>query len=154
MITIEIPRRSTLEIAHVVLDVNGTLALDGRLLPGVADRIELLREQATVHLLTADTHGNQAAIDAELGLQATIVQHGSTEKGAYVLTLGADHVAAIGNGNNDVAMLNAAALRIAVLGPEGLATDLLRAADLLTRDITEALDLLLYPQRVAATLRR
>ena len=85
---------------------------------------------------------------------AATIRRGSAEKGGYVLALGADHVAVIGNGADDVAMLNAAAVRIAVMGPEGTAAALLGASDVLARDITEALDMLLYPQRLSATLRR
>ena len=154
MIQIDVPDRETINIEHVVFDVNGTLACDGVLIEGVAERLAQLRRGAEVHLLTADTHGRQAAIDAALGLTATIIQHGATEKGAYVLGLGADQVAVVGNGANDIAMFNAAALRIAVLGPEGMATALLSSADVLVSDINDALDLLLYPQRLVATLRR
>ncbi|MBZ0295226.1 MAG: ATPase P [Anaerolineae bacterium] len=154
MIEVNIPGRSALRLAYVVFDVNGTLAVDGVLVPGVKERLALLGQQVEIHLLTADTHGQQAAIDAELGLTATIIQHGTTEKGGYVLNLGADHVAAIGNGANDTAMFNAAALRIAVLGQEGLYADLLKSADVLVRDINDALDLLLNPRRLVATLRR
>jgi soluble P-type ATPase len=154
MIQITIPGREALQIEHLVLDVNGTIALDGRLIAGVAEQIAQLQDYLEIHLLTADTYGSQAAIDAELGLQATIIKHGAAEKGGYVLTLGADHVAVIGNGLNDVAMFNTAALRIAVLGPEGMAAALLTAADVLVRDISEGLDLLLNPDRLVATLRR
>jgi soluble P-type ATPase len=154
MITIDIPGRGKLELEHLVLDVNGTIACDGALIPGVKERLAVLDEYVDVHLLTADTHGQQAAIDAELGLTATIIQHGTMEKGAYVLALGADHVAVVGNGANDAAMFNAAALRIAVLGPEGMAAALLANADVLVRDINDGLDLLLRPNRLVATLRR
>lgn len=154
MIEIDIPGRAPLALAHLVLDVNGTIALDGALLPGVKLRLDHLRQQLEVHLLTANTHGQQAAIDAELGLRARVITRGTPEKGAYVLSLGADAVAVMGNGANDTAMFNAAALRIAVLGPEGLAAELLRSADVLVRDPCEGLDLLLHPRRLAATLRR
>lgn len=152
MIQVDVPGRAALTIAHVVFDVNGTLARDGVLIPGVVERLAQLPAQ--VHLLTADTYGRQAAIDTELGLTATIIQHGAAEKGAYVLGLGADEVAVVGNGANDSAMFNAATLRIAVLGPEGMATALLNSSDVLVRDINDGLDLLLYPQRLVATLRR
>jgi soluble P-type ATPase len=154
MIEIDIPGRGLLTLNHVVLDVNGTIALDGVLLPGVKERFEKLRPQVEIHLLTADTHSKQAVIDAELGLRATIIQHGAAEKGAYILSLGADKVAVIGNGANDAGMFNAAALRIAVLGSEGLSTALIKTADVLVRDINDGLDLLLHPLRLAATLRR
>ena len=154
MIEIDIPGRAPLVIAHLVLDVNGTIACDGMLLPGVAERIAALRDRIHVHLLTADTHGQQAAVDAELGLEAIIITGGMPEKAAYVLALGADQVAAMGNGANDTAMLNAAALRIAVLGPEGMAAALLKSADVLVGDPCDGLDLLLHPRRLTATLRR
>ena len=154
MIEVPIAGRGKLAVAHLVLDVNGTLACDGVLIPGVKERLDELEQYVDVHLLTADTHGRQAAIDEELGLTATIIQHGAAEKGAYVLALGADGVAVIGNGANDVAMFNAATLRIAVLGPEGLASALLTTSDVLVRDILDGLDLLLRPQRLIATLRR
>ncbi len=154
MIELEIPGRAPLALAHLVLDVNGTIALDGALLPGVRERLDLLRQRLDVRLLTADTHGRQAAIDAELGLTASVITRGTAEKGAYVLALGAGGVAVLGNGANDVAMFNAAALRIAVLGPEGLAAELLRSADVLVSDPCAGLDLLLHPRRLAATLRR
>jgi soluble P-type ATPase len=154
VIIIEAAGRGRLEINYVVLDVDGTLTSDGRLLPEVRERIGRLRQHAEVHLLTVDTYGIQGVLDAELSLNSVLIRHGAAEKGGYVLALGADHTAAIGNGTDDIAMLNAAAVRIAVLGPEGTASALLAASDVLARDITEALDMLLYPQRLAATLRR
>ncbi len=51
-------------------------------------------------------------------------------------------------------MLAAAALGIAVPGPEGAAAVTLAAADVVAPDILVALDLLTHPQRLVATLRR
>ena len=63
-------------------------------------------------------------------------------------------VVAVGNGANDAAMLHKASLGIAVLGGEGLALACLTAADIVVPDIGAALDLLLQPRRILATLRR
>jgi soluble P-type ATPase len=60
---------------------------------------------------------------------------------------------AIGNGRNDVAMLEAAALGIAVLGPEGTAGGAVAAADVVARSVQEALALLTEPRALTATLR-
>jgi soluble P-type ATPase len=68
--------------------------------------------------------------------------------------LGAGQVVAIGNGANDVDMLRTSALGIAVLGPEGLATPALLAADVVVASIDDGLDLLLQPKRLIASLRR
>jgi P-type E1-E2 ATPase len=154
MIEIEIPGYQHLSIAHVVLDVNGTLAIDGRLLPGVKPRLDALREIVAVHMLTADTHGKQATIDAQLGFSAHIIQRGTIEKTEYVRELGAETVMAMGNGANDAGMVQAAALGVAVLGPEGLSTALLQVADVLVIDAVDGLDLLLKPGRLRGTLRR
>ena len=56
-----IPGRGTLQLAHVVLDVNGTIAKDGRLLDKVAKPLAGLRDRLTIHLLTADTYGSGEA---------------------------------------------------------------------------------------------
>lgn len=57
MLTIEIPGREPLDLHHVVLDYNGTIAVDGSLLAGVAERPAKLRDSVSVTVLTADTYG-------------------------------------------------------------------------------------------------
>lgn len=151
-LTLELPGRTPLELTDLVLDFNGTLSLDGLLVPQVRPRLARLAKRWRVTVLTADTFGKAARSLAGLPLKLRIVATGK-EKLAFVRQRGTDHVAAIGNGRNDVAMLKAAALGIAVLGPEGAAGDLLAAADVVVRDVREALDLLAHPLRLKATLR-
>jgi P-type E1-E2 ATPase len=156
LLELPIPGQDTLRLRHLVLDVNGTLALDGTLLPGVAERLARLRQHLEVHLLTADTHGTLDQVRQQLAVKATRLDgsgSGAEQKAAFVQALGADGVAAIGNGVNDTLMLRAAALGIVVLGPEGLATSALREADLVVARIEDGLDLLLQPRRLSATLR-
>jgi soluble P-type ATPase len=156
MIELDIPGRTQYRLAHLVLDVNGTLAVDGRLVGGVAERISALKGLLAVHLLTADTYGRQSEIDRLLDVQAVRLEKGDEagQKGRFVRGLGAEGVAAVGNGANDAEMLKAAALGIAVLGGEGLAVETLLAADALAYGPLDALDLLLNPRRLVATLRR
>src|SRR6266508_1756442 len=118
MIDLEIPGLGRYELQHLVLDVHGTIARDGILLAGVPERLALLAAELTLHLITADTHGRQKAIDRALGLTAVLIRPGleSAQKGRYVRNLGAAGVVAIGNGANDVEMLRSAAIGIAVLG--------------------------------------
>jgi P-type E1-E2 ATPase len=144
------------KLEHLVLDVNGTLAKNGQLLAGVAEPLLALKDRLTLHLLTADTYGRQAAIDQQLGLKATRLQPGNEagQKGDYVRALGAERVVAVGQGANDAEMLKVAALGIAVLSEEGLAVEALLNADVLTNSIYDALSLLEYPKRLVATLRR
>ncbi len=156
MIELSIPGRGSLQLQHLVTDVNGTLAVDGQLIDGVAQQINLLKDRLTIHLLTADTHGRQAAIDEQLHLTAVRIQPGNeaAQKAEYVRRLGAETVVALGQGANDAAMLKEAALGICVMSQEGLATEALFGADLLMPDIATALELLRNPLRIVASLRK
>jgi P-type E1-E2 ATPase len=156
MIELDIPGRGVLQLSHLVLDVNGTIALDGQLLDGMKKRLSTLRDRLEIHLLTADTHGRQAEIDHQLGLQAVRITPGdeSAQKADYVRRLGAEGVAAVGQGANDAGMLAAAALGVCVLSAEGAATEALLAADLVAPDIFTALDLFDKPLRIVASLRK
>ncbi|MEJ2011707.1 MAG: HAD family hydrolase [Anaerolineales bacterium] len=156
MIELNIPGRGLVQLRHLVSDVNGTLAFDGTLLPDVSRALTALHDRLELHLLTADTHGRQAEIDRQLGLQAVRIPRGgeAEAKAAYVNQLGAEAVVAIGQGANDAGMLAAAAIGITVLSGEGLATEALSHADVLVPDILAGLDLLEHPLRLVATLRR
>lgn len=156
MIEMTIPGRGDLKLEHLVMDVNGTLAVDGMLIEGIAKRLGALRDRLQVHLLTADTHGRQAVIDQLLNLEAVRIQDGreAEQKAEYVRSLGADSVIAIGQGANDALMLREAALGICVISVEGLATETLTASDLLMPDILNALDLFDKPLRLIASLRK
>lgn len=139
-----------------MLDVNGTIVVDGRLVEGVARRLAELRRLVEVHMLTADTRGRQQAIDAQLRMKATRItpNNEADQKASFVRELGHETVCAIGNGANDAQMLREAALAIAVLGEEGLAVKTLNAAHVVVPHVNAALDLLLNPLRLVATLRR
>lgn len=156
MIELNIPGRGLLRLQHLVTDVNGTLAVDGQLIEGIAKKIGLLNDRFTIHLLTADTHGRQAVIDQQLNLTAVRIQPGmeAEQKAEYVRNLGAEAVVAIGQGANDAAMLKEAALGICVMSQEGAATETLISADLVMPTITAALELLDKPLRLVASLRK
>jgi len=156
MIQIDIPGSGEYILEHLVMDVNGTLAVDGQLIEGVAEKIASLREQLTVHLLTADTHGRQEIIDGQLRLSAVRIQPGgeARQKAEYVQKLGAERVVAIGQGANDAEMLAAARLGICVMSIEGAAKETLLASDLVTPAILSALELLEKPARIVASLRK
>lgn len=156
MIKLEIPGNGELFLDHLVLDVNGTLALDGQLLPGVADLLSSLRDHLTIHLLTADTHGKQTEIDQVLGIKAVLVKPGqeAAQKAAFVKEIGPEYTAAIGQGANDAFMLAEARIGICVLSEEGTSVDTLLSADLAVPDTESALKLFLHPTRLIASLRK
>lgn len=156
MIELDIPGRGLIRLQHLVSDVNGTLAVDGRLMEGVVSHFTGLADRLQLHLLTADTHGRQESIDQQLGLKAVLVptDEGGQAKADYIQELGAENVVALGQGANDAAMLKSAAIGIAVLSPEGMSAEALAAADVLVPDVLSALALLERPLRLVATLRR
>ena len=152
MIRIDIPLRGIVELQHAVFDVNGTLAVDGKPIPGVTDRLKALGEHLSLHVLTAGTHGNIAELERVLGFPLHMITIGE-EKVHYVEQLGPASVIAFGNGMNDVGMLRLAAIGVAVLAGEGVAIGALQAADVLALGPVDAIDLVLNPKRLVATLR-
>jgi soluble P-type ATPase len=155
MLDLTIPGFGRLEITDAVCDYNGTLARDGRLLDGVRERIIDLSSQLRVHIVTADTFGSATRQLQGAPCTVTILgaQGQAEAKRDFVQRLGAEHVVAIGNGRNDRLMLDAAVLGIVVTGAEGAAAASLQASDIVVCHVVDALDLLLKPTRLVATLR-
>jgi soluble P-type ATPase len=155
MITLDIPGLEPYELHHVVMDYNGTLAVDGFLLEGVAQLLTGLAEHLQLHVVTADTFGLAAGQLAGLPCRLTILPPGrqAFAKEEYVRALGPEHCLAIGNGRNDRLMLEAAAIGILLIQAEGAAGQTIQVADIVCRDARDALTLLLEPRRLVATLR-
>lgn len=155
MIEVDIPDFGSLRLVHLVLDYNGTLAFDGRLISGVGDQLESLAAHLHIHIITADTFGSVHRAFTRAPFTVHVLPPGSEAEGKslYVRQLGSTSSVCIGNGRNDRLMLREAALGIAVLQREGAALQALLAADIVIPGIVDALDLLLHPRRIAATLR-
>jgi len=155
MLEINIPGYKKLSLQHLVMDYNGTLALDGKLFTESYPRLLNLAERLLLHVVTADTFGIARNQLAKLPCELVILpgDEQAPAKLAYIQRLGEDRVVAIGNGRNDRLMLQAAALAIAVVQGEGAANETCMAADIVAPNILVALDLLLVPKRLIATLR-
>ncbi len=155
MLELDIPGFGSIRLDHAVSDFTGTLSVQGRLVDGVADRIRRLAEQLTFHVLTADTFGT--AGEALEGLPIAFHRLSGAgedhQKLAYVQQLGAESVVALGNGNNDRAMLRAARVGVAVIEAEGASVQAVQGADLVVTSAPAALDVLLEPRRLRAGLR-
>ncbi|UCF30771.1 MAG: ATPase P [bacterium] len=154
MLRLDIPGWGTFPIRHLVLDLNGTLALGGVLMHGVEERIRALAGDLDIHILTADTFGRAKELvrDLPVNLQLIPEREQIEAKGKFISGLPLK-TAAMGNGRNDMMMLKEADLGIAVVGPEGAAAETLALADIVVRDTIDGLDLLLNPVRLKATLR-
>jgi len=155
MLRIAIPGRAPYVFHHLVLDYNGTLAEDGVLLTGIADRLRALRPSLDIHVVTADTHGNVREQLTELPVCLHILEASEQDKqkAEQVRILGSQGVVAMGNGRNDTLMLAEAALGVAVIQKEGCAASAFQAADIICTDICDGLDLLLFADRMRASLR-
>ena len=156
MFSLAIPGWGQLDLQHLVLDYNGTLALDGALIPGVAEQLRAIHQLGVqLHVITADTNGT--VVRACQGLPVDVhVHHGDAvalDKQRLVEQLGGNHTACVGNGRNDLLMFQAGALSICVLGGEGAFCPALAACHLAVTTITDALDLFLKPHRLRASLR-
>ncbi|MCD6138334.1 MAG: ATPase P [Deltaproteobacteria bacterium] len=155
MIEINIPGFGSLELDHLVLDYNGTMALDGQLIEGVRERLIALARKITIHVLTADTFGRveENVSDIPCKLHILPVETQDIGKMKYVDRLGAARTVCVGNGRNDAMMLKKAALGIAVVQDEGAAAAAVLSADVVAPDILSAIDLVVRPLRLTATLR-
>jgi soluble P-type ATPase len=155
MIELNIPGFGQRLLHHLVLDFNGTLALDGRIQPGVFSRLSQIKALLKIHILTADTHGTVHTTFSQTDYTVHVLSGGDEcqAKADYVQELGPMSCACLGNGNNDAAMLMNAGLSMAVLQAEGVAMSAWSAAHLVVPGIEAALNLLLHPARLKATLR-
>jgi soluble P-type ATPase len=155
MQSLQIPGFGTLTLEHLVLDYNGTLAVDGLLLPGVKNSLNTLAAELSIHVITADTFGKAADGLEGVNCRLTVLEAGRQDQAKvnFVNRLGAQRTASIGNGRNDALMLAASALGIVVILGEGASTVSLNAADIVCTDIVSALELLMHPLRLTATLR-
>ncbi|MHB8840189.1 MAG: HAD family hydrolase [Candidatus Aquicultor sp.] len=156
MIKVDIPGRGVYELHTLVLDMNGTLAVDGVIPEQVLRRIETLSQELSVYLITADTHGK---LDSQKEKIAATIERvhppgEASQKADFIEKIGASTCVAIGNGSNDVEMLKKARLAVSVIGGEGCATDALLAADIVVNRPEDALDLLTNANRFIATLRK
>ncbi|MEW6444556.1 MAG: ATPase P [Pseudomonadota bacterium] len=154
MFCIDLPGQPPLELHHLVLDFNGTLALRGAVAAGVAERLHRLADRLALHCVTGDTFGTaKAALEAlPISLHVLPATGQSIAKRDFVAGLEGG-VCAIGNGWNDRLMLAHATLGLAVLMDEGAAGATLTAARAVFPSILDALDALLVPGRMVAVLR-
>ncbi len=156
MLTINIPGRAPMTLSHLILDYNGTIALDGEIIDAIRPRLEALARELSIYVITADTHGTAARTCEGLPLKVLTFP---TERVGVIKAQEAikikqnGGVVCIGNGFNDVDMAKVCDLSLCVMGKEGCCGALLAVSDVAVTTIEDALDLLLKPDRLRATLR-
>jgi P-type E1-E2 ATPase len=156
VIEISIPGRGHYNIEHLILDLNGTIALDGKLIRGVKERIIALSTKAQVIVATADTNKNAELLLKDLPVALCRIEEAGEceQKARLVREKGEDRTVCVGNGSNDVSMLKESAIGICIVGREGASSEAMRASDLVIPSINDALELLLKPIRMKASLRK
>ena len=168
MISIGRPGQSNLGIESILLDFDGTLAMDRRVHPKAKDKINLLSKRTNIYIFVNPptppfNKGGKGGILAKELIEERLrkvkaeiiyltVGDSSRRKLDLLRQLGPSRCVAIGNGADDAAMVEEAGIGICVIGEEGVSGEGIKNADLVFADILDALDFLLKPLRQKATL--
>ena len=159
-IEVDLPCGVFYNLSNLMLDLNGTLTIDGEFIDGVVPRLKSLSKILNVYVLTADTYQTVGELTKVLTDDCCVNIHtldsgrGDIQKLSFLEELGREQTAAIGNGCNDALMLKEAALGICVIGKEGAAVEALLASQAVFLVIKDALDIFLKRNRMIATLRK
>jgi soluble P-type ATPase len=155
MLKLDIPGFGPLEAEYLVMDLNGTLGLEGVPDDGVIRRLRELSGTLELIVLTADTHGHAKDLPADFGMRVEKLTPGDEDeqKRSFVRKIGSNRTITLGNGSNDALMLKESRIGICVIGEEGASLKGMQNADIVVHHIHHALDLLLHPKRLLATMR-
>ncbi len=154
MIILQKPGGPHLEIESLLIDYEGTLAIDGRVHPKAKDKINLLSKRINIYILAK---GEKEKVEERLKnvkAEVLFLQEGETtrQKLELLKKVGPERALAIGNGLDDGPLLEEAGFSICVIGQEGASGKALQKADLIVTDIIHGLDFILKPLRQKATL--
>jgi soluble P-type ATPase len=148
--SMEIPNYGKIEAKTVIFDLNGTLGVEGKVSKEVKEFLKKLSEKYTIIVLSADTFGTLKEEFEGLNVKIERVKDGNDKMRKaqkYSPYIG------VGNGNNDIGMLENAELGICVIGEEGTSVEALLNSDIVVKDVRDAISLLLNEKRLIATLR-
>ena len=150
----EIPNIGRLELKTIILDLNGTLTVKGSIVDGVRERLAKLKELG-YHILffTGNTRGNADEIAKSLGIEWILAESGVQKKDA-AMKLVPETCVSIGNGLIDLELMKVVKLGIVTLQAEGVHVQTLLNCDIVVPSILDALDLLIDPSTLIATLRK
>lgn len=154
MKTINVPGWGSIQLENLVLDLNGTLTESGNFISGVVDYLEKLRAQGfKIFVLSGDTRGVlQQTFALSPDIEAVIAETAEDKK-RFVESVGAERAVCVGNGNIDTEMFKIAGLSICTIQAEGATTKAMLHADIVVTHIHHALEILLDPDKLVATLR-
>ncbi len=140
-------------IDNIILDLNGTLAVHGKVSDKTKALILQLQElKYNIVLISGDIRGNAATIANELGLKLYLGAN-SHEKAMQMQQFDKERTAAIGNARIDIGTFENAKISIATMQAEGIHTGILKQVDILVPKIEDALYLFIDVKSLEATLR-
>jgi len=149
----QIPGQGELEIKTIILDLNGTLSVGGKIVDGTQERTKKLKELGfKLVLFTGNTRGDADEIAKELDIE-WMQASGAEQKKELAQNLDPETCASIGNGLIDLQLMQTVKLGIVTLQAEGVHTKTLLACDLMVPTINDALDLFIDQDRLIASLR-
>lgn len=156
MIKLNIPCYKKINIDNIIFDYNGTLAVDGRLIDGIKERLVEISKYVKPYIITADTFGTVRENFKDIDVEIKIIskENGSMDKFNLVKELGFERTIAVGNGNNDELMLRESVIGVGILGEEGLSSKALLASDIIIKDVKDIFDMITNKKRMIATLRK
>ncbi len=147
------PNNSLINIDTIVLDLNGTLSVDGKVADSTKKLLAQLRDlNYRLVLLSGDIRGNASLIAKTLGLELYLAAD-SSEKARQMQRFNKETTAAIGNARIDIGTFENAVLSIATLQNEGIHTQILDYVDVLVPSIDADLNLFINTKSLEATLR-
>ncbi len=148
-----VPQGEEFEINTIILDLNGTLSVNGKIPAGAKERIRKLQRLGfRVILFSGDQRGTAGKICSNLGIELRLTPTGR-EKEREMLKLDFKKCASIGNARIDLGTFKHAKLSIITLQAEGIHARAIEHADIIVPSINDALDLFLNPDSLCATLR-
>lgn len=150
----KIPGVGDIELKTLILDLNGTLTVKGKIPEGVKERLARLKELGyRILFFTGNTRNNAGEISSELGIEWILAEDGIAKRNE-ALKLDPNICVSIGNGLIDLELMKVVKLRIVTLQAEGVHVQTLLNSDIVILSILDALDLLIDPATLVATLRK
>jgi len=98
VIRVEIPGRDTLELEHLVFDVNGTLVVGGRIVPGIPEMLAALSGRIHAVAVTADARGMAVQLTDLLGIEVHVIPTGDEARSKLEFIEGLDPAGCIAIG--------------------------------------------------------
>ncbi len=148
-----VPEVGDIDIRTIILDLNGTLSVNGKVSSETEQLVhDLVEKGFEILLLTGDQRGTAADYCSKLGINFVECKN-SEEKATATKKYNKATTAAIGNARIDIGTFENAILSIATLQSEGIHTGIVEHVDVIVPSIEDALKFFLDEGTFTATMR-